>query len=88
MKELIEYLACSLAGRPDEVRVSKSVGENGALLELRVAEEDINQIIGKKGRTARAMRSLLAAACAKKGGRWRLKIVSREEAAPAEAEAP
>ncbi len=88
MKELIEYLARSLASRPDEVRVSESAGENGVLLELRVAEEDINQIIGKKGRTARAMRSLLAAACAKKGGRWRLKIVGGEETAPAETEVP
>jgi Predicted RNA-binding protein (contains KH domain) len=75
VKELVVYLARALAGRPEEVAARESGGENGALtLELTVADEDLNQIIGKQGRTIKAMRTLLAAAAAKKGRRAFLKI--------------
>lgn len=59
MKELVEYLARSLVDNPDEVEVTE-VGEH--MLELKVAEDDRGKVIGRKGRTAHAIRTLLAAA--------------------------
>lgn len=76
VKELISYVARALAGQPEQVTVTEIAGENGSRLELRVADGDLNHLIGKQGRTAKAMRSLLAAASAKAGRKWRLKIVS------------
>lgn len=83
MKELVEYLARALAAQPEEVSVAQSAPDSGPpALELTVAEADRNQIIGKQGRTVKAMRTLLAAAAAKSGGpRIMLKITG--EAAPA-----
>lgn len=88
MKELVTYLARSLAGRPGEVVVTDSVGEKGTTIELKVADEDLNHLIGKQGRTVKAMRSLLSAASAKDGRRYFLKIssVSSENGAEPEAE--
>ena len=74
MKELIEYLASSLAERPEEVKVTESRDEKGPLLLLAVAPEDQSRLIGKDGRTIRAMRSLLAAAAARSGVRYVLKM--------------
>lgn len=74
MKELINYLAKNLAGKPDEVLVTETPGREATLLELTVADEDLNLIIGKHGRTIKAMRSLLAASSAKCGRRFTLKI--------------
>ena len=76
MKDLVAYLARSLAGRPDEVTVSDSVSDKGVIVELKVADEDLNHLIGKQGRTVKAMRSLLAASSAKDGRRFFLKISS------------
>lgn len=77
MKELIVYLAGALAGKPEEVAAAEKTDENGRLtLELSVAETDLNQIIGKQGRTIKAMRTLLAAAAAKKGRRIFLKVTA------------
>ena len=86
MKELIEYLASSLAERPEEVRVTESRDEKGPLLLLTVAPEDQSRLIGKEGRTIRAMRSLLAASAAKTGIRYVLKIVGGDLGAEAEEE--
>lgn len=74
MKELVNYLAKSLAGRPEDVVVAETPGEKATLLELTVADEDLNHLIGKHGRTIKAMRSLLAASSAKSGRRYALKI--------------
>jgi predicted RNA-binding protein YlqC (UPF0109 family) len=74
LKELIGYLASNLAERPEEVRVMESRDEKGPLLLLTVAPEDQSRLIGKEGRTIRAMRSLLAASAAKTGVRYVLKI--------------
>jgi len=82
LKELIEYLASSLAERPEEVRVTESRDEKGPLLLLTVAPEDQSRLIGKEGRTIRAMRSLLAASAAKTGIRWTLKITGPDLAGP------
>lgn len=74
MKELVTYLATSLAGHPDEVCVTETPGEQGVLLELAAADDDLHRLIGKHGRTIKAMRSLLAASAAKSGQRYYLKI--------------
>ncbi len=62
MKELILYIAKSLVDYPEEVQVSEIEGEQTTVLELKVAREDLGKVIGKQGRTARAMRTLLSAA--------------------------
>ena len=81
MKELIEYLALALAERPEEVRVTEGRDEKGPLLLLTVAPEDQSRLIGKDGRTIRAMRSLLAASAAKSGVRYVLKIAGADDVA-------
>lgn len=65
MKELILYIAKSLVDHPEEVQVSEIEGEQTTVLELKVAKEDLGKVIGKQGRTARAMRTLLNAASTK-----------------------
>jgi predicted RNA-binding protein YlqC (UPF0109 family) len=65
MKDLVIHMAKSLVDRPDEVVVNAVEGESSVILELKVAQEDIGKVIGKQGRTAKAMRSILSA-CAKK----------------------
>ena len=65
MKELIEFIAKSLVDNPEEVYVSETEGDHTSVLELKVAKEDLGKVIGKQGRTARAMRTILSAASAK-----------------------
>jgi predicted RNA-binding protein YlqC (UPF0109 family) len=65
MKELIEYIAKVLVDNPDEVRVTELEGMQTSVIELRVAKEDLGKVIGKQGRTARAMRTILGAASTK-----------------------
>jgi len=65
MKELIEYIAKVLVDNPEEVRVTELEGEQTSVIELRVAKEDLGKVIGKQGRTARAMRTILGAASTK-----------------------
>jgi hypothetical protein len=60
MKELLELIARSLVDNPDEVRVTEVEGEQTTVLELRVAAEDLGKVIGKQGRTARSIRTILA----------------------------
>jgi predicted RNA-binding protein YlqC (UPF0109 family) len=60
MKELLELIARALVDKPDEVVVTEVEGEQTTVLELRVAREDLGKVIGKQGRTARAIRTLLA----------------------------
>lgn len=75
MKELIEYIAKALADDPTQVRVSEIEGESSLILELRVGPEDMGRIIGKGGRTANAMRTLVRVLAAKQGKRVTLEIV-------------
>ncbi len=75
MKELVEYIAKALADNPSQVSVSEIEGENSLILELRVAPEDMGRVIGKNGRTANAMRSLVRVLAAKQGKRVTLEIV-------------
>lgn len=65
MKELIEYIAKVLVDNPEEVSVTELEGEQTSVIELRVAKEDLGKVIGKQGRTARAMRTILGAASTK-----------------------
>ena len=75
MKNLIEYIAKSLVDKSDEVVVSEVEGERTSIIELRVAKEDLGKVIGKQGRTARAMRTILSAASTKIRKRSVLEIV-------------
>ena len=75
MKELIEYIARALVDSPEEVVVTEIEGRQSYVVELKVAREDIGKIIGKQGRTAQAMRTILNAAAAKIKKRGVLEIV-------------
>ena len=75
MKELIQYIAEALVDYPDQVKVSVIDGEQTTVLELQVAKDDLGKIIGKKGRTAQAMRTILACTSAKTKKRILLEIV-------------
>jgi predicted RNA-binding protein YlqC (UPF0109 family) len=75
MRELIEYIAKSLADDPSQVRVDEIEGSTSVVLELHVAQEDMGRIIGKKGRVANAMRTLVRVVAAKQGKRVTLEIV-------------
>ncbi|MEG1610052.1 MAG: KH domain-containing protein [Bilophila sp.] len=75
MKDFVEFVARGLVDEPDEVQVSEVEGEQGTVLELRVAKEDLGKVIGKQGRTARALRTLLGAASSKARKRVMLDIV-------------
>ncbi|HUU41329.1 MAG TPA: KH domain-containing protein [Desulfatiglandales bacterium] len=75
MKELIEYIAKLLVDNPDEVRVTELEGQQTSVIELRVAKEDLGKVIGKQGRTARAMRTILGAASTKLKKRSVLEII-------------
>ena len=75
MKELIEGIVESLVDMPDMVTINRVDGERTMVLELRVAKEDLGKVIGKQGRTARAMRTLLNAASVKLKKRVVLEIM-------------
>ncbi len=75
MKELIEYIAKALVDKPEEVVVKEIEGEQTSVIELKVAKEDLGKVIGKQGRTARAMRTILSAASTKINKRSVLEII-------------
>jgi len=75
VKDLIEYIARNLVDSPDEVRVEEIPEGHETVLELRVAAADLGKIIGRQGRTARALRTLLAAAAGRKHAHAVLEIV-------------
>jgi len=79
VKDLLEYLARGLVEHPDEVRVQESEEEDGSLvLELSVAEDDYGSVIGRGGRTAQALRTVVKAAASKSGRRVFVDIVDTE----------
>ncbi len=75
MKDLIGYIAKALVDNPEDVTVSEVEGNQTSVLELKVAKEDLGKVIGKQGRTARAMRTILSAASAKIKKRTVLEII-------------
>jgi predicted RNA-binding protein YlqC (UPF0109 family) len=76
MKQLIEYIAKALVDLPDDVVVRMVEGEQVTVLELKVAPSDLGKVIGKQGRTARSMRTILGAAGMKFNRRFTLEILS------------
>lgn len=74
MREFLEFIARHLVDHPDNVRVDCTVDETKAEFLLNVAESDVGKVIGKKGRTAQALRTLLAAVAAREGKRAILEI--------------
>ncbi|MDD9300831.1 MAG: KH domain-containing protein [Desulfobacter sp.] len=75
MKELVEYIAKALVDNPEDVQVSEVTGDQTSVLELKVAKEDLGKVIGKQGRSARAMRTILSAASTKLNKRTVLEII-------------
>jgi predicted RNA-binding protein YlqC (UPF0109 family) len=75
IKELVEEIAKALVDKPGEVRVREVQGEQVTVLELRVAPDDLGKVIGKQGRTARSIRTLLGAAGMKLNRRFTLEIL-------------
>ena len=76
MREFIELIAKHLVDHPDAVRLEQVEQDNQIVLKLRVGENEVGKVIGRKGRTARALRTLLNAVAAKEGKRAVLEIVS------------
>jgi predicted RNA-binding protein YlqC (UPF0109 family) len=74
MKELIEFMARSIVDNPDEVEVTEEDGGDHIIFHLKVSEEDMGRVIGKQGRIANAMRTLLKVAAIRKGARAILEI--------------
>lgn len=74
-KELVDYIARSLVDEPDEVEVNMIEGEKSTILELKVSPSDIGKVIGKHGRIAKAIRTVLNAAATKTGKRVVLEIL-------------
>ena len=74
-KDLIEYIAKSLVDDPASVSVTETEGERGPVLQLSVAQSDIGQVIGKYGRIAKALRTVLSASANKDGRRYSLEIL-------------
>ena len=75
MKELVEFIAKSIVNAPDDVAVTEDNDEQGIVLKLQVADEDKGRIIGRQGRVAQAMRTLIRVKAAKAGTRASLEIL-------------
>ncbi len=75
MKELVEFIAKALVDYPDQVDVTQVEGEHSIILELRVAPEDMGKVIGKQGRIAKAIRTVVSAAAVKENKRVMVEIV-------------
>jgi predicted RNA-binding protein YlqC (UPF0109 family) len=75
LKDVVEFMVKSLVDQPDQVEVKEIIGEQTTVVELKVAKQDLGKVIGKQGKTARAMRTILTAASAKVNKRSVLEIV-------------
>ena len=75
MRDLIESIAKALVDKPEEVQVSEVAGEETVAIELRVSQEDLGRVIGRKGQTAIAMRTILNAAGTRSGKKYHLEIL-------------
>ena len=78
MKELLQLLARSLVSYPDAVEVKETLGDTTSILELKVAREDLGRIIGKQGRTAKSIRTILNAAASRTNRKVVLEIVEEK----------
>ena len=79
MKDLLEYLAKALVDSPDEVHVEATETDTTVVLELSVAKDDVGKVIGKQGRTARSVRTILGAVSIKVHRRYTLDILEEDE---------
>ena len=79
MKELVAFLAKQLVSQPDAVEVRETQGETASVLELKVAKEDLGRVIGKQGRTAKAIRTILNAAASRTNRKVILEILEEED---------
>jgi len=77
VQELVELIAKALVDDPDKVVVTQLQGEQTTILELKVAQDDLGKVIGKQGRTARAIRVILGAAGMKEKRRYNLEIIEK-----------
>lgn len=75
MKELLETLAKALVDKPDEVEVSIVEGEKSVILQLKVAQDDVGKVIGKQGRIAKALRTIVKASSVKEGKKAVVEII-------------
>ncbi|KKL25488.1 hypothetical protein LCGC14_2404800 [marine sediment metagenome] len=75
MKDLIKYIVRALVDHPEQIEISETTGKQVTILELKVAKADMGKIIGKQGRNARAMRTILSAVSAKLKNRAVLEII-------------
>lgn len=75
MKDVLEYIAKAIVDEPDSVQVSEREGDRGPVLELRVAQEDMGKVIGKGGRTVKAVRRVMGAAALQRNTRVMIDIV-------------
>jgi len=78
MKELVVFLAKQLVSQPDAVEVRETQGETASILELKVAKEDLGRVIGKQGRTAKAIRTILNAAASRTNRKVVLEILEED----------
>lgn len=78
MKELVVFLAKHLVNHPDAVEVTETQGETASVLELRVAKEDLGRVIGKQGRTAKSIRTILNAAASRTNRKVVLEIIEEK----------
>ena len=83
MGDLVKYIAVNLVDKPDEVQVEVKEGENSTVIELRVAPEDMGKVIGKQGRIAKAIRTVVRAASVRENKKYVVEIIggSKEQAA-------
>jgi predicted RNA-binding protein YlqC (UPF0109 family) len=78
MKDLLQFLAQALVNHPEQVEVKETQGDNASVLELKVAKEDLGRIIGKQGRTAKSIRTILNAAASRTNRKVVLDIVEEK----------
>lgn len=78
MKELVQYLARSIVNQPDAVEVTETQNDDASVFELKVAKEDLGRIIGKQGRTAKSLRTILTAAAARVDRKVVLEIIDEQ----------
>ncbi|OGC24090.1 hypothetical protein A2291_02280 [candidate division WOR-1 bacterium RIFOXYB2_FULL_42_35] len=79
MKELVEYIVKALVDNPDQVVVNEVQGETAAILEVKVAPEDVGKVIGREGRIANAIRNITKAAAAKQDRRVTVEILTDDK---------
>lgn len=77
MKELVEYIVKELVDKPEEVKISETQGESIVILEISVAPDDVGKVIGKEGRIANAIRTVVKAAASKQGKKVTVEIMAK-----------